>query len=89
MTFHDLQRKLHENPFRPFWIRLVNNTVNDVTEPWMIFVGETSAVVATQVQKDDRGYALVLDWRTISISHILELSDLQLRSENNQRKQPA
>jgi hypothetical protein len=76
MTYHDLQRKLHENPFVPFRIRLVNNSTYDITDPWMVTIGESSAVVVTQVRKDDKGYELALDWKTISIAHMLEFSDL-------------
>ena len=76
MTYHDLQRKLHENPFKPFRIRLVNSTTYDILEPWMVMVGETSAVVATHTRKDEKGYELALDWKTVSISHMLEFSDL-------------
>ena len=76
MTYHDLQRKLHENPFKPFRIRLVNSSTYDITEPWMVTVGESSAVVVTQTRKDEKGYELALDWKTVSIAHMLEFSDL-------------
>ncbi len=75
MTYLDLQRKLHDKPFKPFRIRLVNNTTYDVTEPWMVTVGESSAVIVTQARKDDKGFELALDWKTVSISHMLEFSD--------------
>jgi len=61
MTYRDLQAKRLVNPFRPFRIRLVNNTTYDVLKPWMILIGESSAVVVTQVRKDDRGYETALD----------------------------
>jgi hypothetical protein len=86
MTYLDLQAKLHDHPFKPFRIRLVNNTTYDVSEPWMIIIGETSAVVVTRVRKDDRGYETAQDWRTISISHILELSDVESKGEGRQKK---
>ena len=76
MTYRDLQRKLHESPFKPFRIRLVNSTTYDITEPWMVTVGESSAVVVTQTRKDEKGYELALDWKTVSIAHMLEFSDL-------------
>lgn len=79
MTYLDLQAKLHDNPFKPFRIRMVNNTTYDVLEPWMIIIGESSAVVVTRVRKDDRGYETAQDWRTISISHVLELSDIDIK----------
>ena len=86
MTYHDLARRLNENPFKPFRIRLVNNTTYDVTEPWMVTIGETSAFVVTQSRHDERGYRVALDWRTISISHILEFSDLNEKDTPRKRK---
>ena len=86
MTYHDLQLKLHDRPFRPFQIRLVNNSTYDVLEPWMITIGETSAIVVTQARKDDRGFELALDWRTISIDHILEFADLPIKPQDRKRK---
>ncbi|HSV13775.1 MAG TPA: hypothetical protein VLI90_05920 [Tepidisphaeraceae bacterium] len=86
MTCLDLQRKLHDKPFKPFRIWLVNNTTYDVTEPWMVTVGETSAVIVTQSRKDEKGYELALDWRTVSISHMLEFSDLDVKER---KRRPA
>lgn len=86
MTYHDLHRKLHEEPFKPFRLKLVNNTTIDVWEPGMIIVGESSAVVATQTEKDDRGVRVATDWRTISIAHILEFSDLKVKENGAKRK---
>jgi hypothetical protein len=77
MTYIDLQKKMHDHPFRPFRIRMVNSTIYDIREPWMIMIGETSAVIATQTRKDDRGYEVALDWKTVSIQHMMELSDLE------------
>ncbi len=87
MTYLDLQRKLHDHPFKPFRIRLVNNTTYDVTEPWMVTVGESSAVIVTRSRKDDKGYELALDWRTVAIAHMLEFSDIAV--ENHRKRKPA
>lgn len=38
MTYHDLQRKLHQNPFQPFRIRLYDDMACDVTDRWMIMM---------------------------------------------------
>jgi hypothetical protein len=86
MTYLDLQRKLHDQPFKPFRIRLVNNPTYDITEPWMITVGESSAIVVTRVRTDDRGYHVAEDWRTISIAHILEFQDLPSAPPQAKRK---
>jgi hypothetical protein len=86
MTYTVLQKKLHDHPFRPFRIRIVNSTLYDIREPWMIMIGETSAVIATQTRKDDKGYEVVLDWRTVSIQHMMELSDLDPPNVGSRKK---
>ena len=84
MTYIDLDNKLHDHLFKPFRIRMVNNTTYDVTEPWMIIVGESSAIVVTHVRADDRGHQ-VAEWRTISISHILGFQDLDIKPKEKRR----
>jgi len=87
MTYVDLQRRLHDHPFKPFRIRMVNSSAYDVLEPWMVMVGEISAVIATQTRKDDRGFELALDWKTVSIAHMLGLSDVNPpRSSGRQKR---
>ena len=76
MNFRDLQRKLSDQPFHPFKIRMVNGTVYEIREPWMITIGETSAVIVTEVRKDDLAQPIALDWRTVSISHMQEFEDI-------------
>jgi len=76
MTYHDLTRRLNDAPFKPFRIRMVNNTVYDVLDAGMIIVGESSAVVVTQRARDGQGHWVATDWRTISISHIIEFADI-------------
>lgn len=86
MTYLDLQRRLHDLPFKPFRIRLVNNTSYDVMEPWMVTVGESSAVIVTRSRKDDAGYELALDWRTVAIAHMLEFSDIETKDRSRGQK---
>jgi hypothetical protein len=86
MTYTDLQRKLYGRPFKPFRIRMVDATVYDVREPWMVMVGESSVIVATQTRKDDRGYEVALDWKTVSIPHMMQFSDLEEKSGTPKRK---
>jgi hypothetical protein len=85
MTYLDLHRKLHENRFKPFRIRMVNGTVYDVREPWMVLVGRSSAIVVTQTQAE-KGAEIAEDWRTVSIAHMIEFSDLATRSNGSKRK---
>lgn len=89
MTYHDLHRRLSDQPFRPFRpfrIRTVNITVYDISEPWMVMLGESSAVVATETRKDDRGVEFALDWKTVSIVDMMEFTDLRSRSNSAKRK---
>jgi hypothetical protein len=85
MTQHDVIRKLDDQPFKPFRIRLVNNSTYDILDPGMIIVGDSSAVVATRNIRDETGHRVTTDWRTVSIAHMLEFSDLQ-SSGNGRRK---
>jgi hypothetical protein len=75
MSYHDLARKLNDVPFRPFRIRLSNSSTVDIHEPDSVIVGESSAVVPVEMVIDDRGVRVARDWKTISISHIVEFID--------------
>ena len=86
MTYHDLLRKLHDAPFKPFRIKLSNSTTIDTREPGSVIVGESSAVLPTDTALDDRGYKVVRNWKTISISHIVEFNDLEQDRPTQKRK---
>lgn len=86
MNYRDLHRRLHDVPFKPFRIRLVNSTVIDVPDPGLVIIGETSAVIATQTELDDKGVRVATDWRTISISHMLEFADIKPSRNGEHRR---
>ena len=86
MTNRDVLLRMSDQPFKPFRLKLVNNSTYDITAPWMLMPGETSAVVATQTRRDDRGFDVITEWKTISISHILEFSDLHDKSNGSRRR---
>jgi hypothetical protein len=86
MTYLDLHRKMNDQPFKPFRIRLVNHSTIDVHEPGMMVIGKTSAIVATQTARDEVGVRYALDWKTISISQIFEFSDLKSKGNGSTRK---
>jgi hypothetical protein len=86
MNYRDLQKKLHDQPFKPFRIRMVNNTTYDILEPWMLWVSRTSAMIVTRVETDDRGYKIADDWRTVAISLMQEFSDLKPPKSESRRK---
>ena len=86
MTNHDLYRKLHDQPFKPFRLRLTNSTVIDVTDPESVIIGESSAVLPVEMFEDDRGGRYAKDWKTISIAHIVEFADLRAKPDEKKKR---
>jgi hypothetical protein len=76
MSPQDLLNRLHDEPFKPFRVRWMNNTTIDITEPGLAIVGPTSAVMPILTAKDGMGYTLVTQWRTIALSHMMEFADI-------------
>ena len=77
MSPQDLLNRLHDEPFKPFRVRLSNNTTIDITDAGLVIVGPTSAVMPIQTAKDDFGYTLVTQWRTIALSRMVEFADIE------------
>jgi hypothetical protein len=65
---------------------MVNSPSYDILEPWMVMVGQSSAIVVTETLKDARGGEIALDWRTVSIDHMMKFSDLKARSNGSKQK---
>lgn len=85
MRYTDLLRKLNDSPFQPFRIRLSNNSTIDVLEPGSVIVGKSSAVVPMEIARDDKGFRVATDWKTISISHIVELVNIHIKDGKRKR----
>ena len=75
MRAADLIRRIEDPAFRPFRIHLSDGTLLDVTQPGMVIVGLSSAVLPTQFGEEE-GKRIAKDWRTIALSHIVQFSDL-------------
>jgi hypothetical protein len=73
----DLLKRLQDSPFRAFRIHLSDGTMLDMTQPGMVIVGESTAILPTLFVKDDDGYQLVKKWRTVAIDHITQFSDIE------------
>lgn len=86
MSPQDLLNRLHDEPFRSFRVRLSNNTTLDVTDPGLVIVGPTSAVMPIQTAKDGLGYTLVTQWRTFALDRLVEFADIDPPRENRRRK---
>jgi hypothetical protein len=86
MTYHDLLRKLNDAPFKPFRLKLSNSTAIDVLEPGSVIVGQSSAVLPVEVTVDSEGYRYVRNWKTVSINHIVEFTDIDVKDLGPKRK---
>ena len=86
MSPRDLLNRLHDDPFRPFRVKLSNNTSIDIKDPGLVIVGPTSAVMPIQTQKDDGGYTLVTQWRTVALSHMVEFQELDSTENGSKRR---
>jgi hypothetical protein len=76
MTSSDLNRRLYDAPFRPFRIHLSDGSTIPVTNGGMILVGESSAVVPTELGRDTEGFPIFKRWRTVALSHMVQFSDV-------------
>jgi hypothetical protein len=86
MRSSDLLSRLNDQPFKPFRVHLSDGSRVDVSEPGMIVVGVTSAVMPTSWTKDEEGRRLAKHWRTVSIQHIVQIGDLDETVDNKRRK---
>lgn len=76
MTATDLNQRLYDTPFRPFRIRLSDGSNIPVMNAGMVLVGQTSAILPTELGHDSEGFPLVRRWRTVTLSHIVQFSDV-------------
>jgi hypothetical protein len=76
MRATDLNHRLYDPPFRPFRIHLSDGSTIPITNAGMVLVGESSAILPTEVGHDSEGYPLVRRWRTIALAHIVQFSDV-------------
>jgi hypothetical protein len=67
MSPQDLHDKLHDEPFKPFRVKLSNSTTIDVLDAGSVVVGPTSAIMPVEYVEED-GLLLVRRWRTVALS---------------------
>jgi hypothetical protein len=76
MTARDLLDKLHDQPFRPFRVKLSNNTTLDVVNSGTVVVGPTHAIMPVEAVLGEHGYYVVTRWRTVALAHMVEFTDI-------------
>jgi hypothetical protein len=81
----DLLQKLEDRPFKPFRLHMSDGTIFNIAEPGMILVGASSAVVVYKYTKDDEGHLIADRWRTVALSHIVQMSDLDEHRNGEQK----
>ncbi|HEX4792695.1 MAG TPA: hypothetical protein VH370_02825 [Humisphaera sp.] len=75
MRVKDLMNRLHDNSFRGFRVHLSDGSAIAVTEPGMIIVGPSSAVLPTEYGRE-QGERVATRWRTVALAHMVQFSDL-------------
>ncbi len=85
MRAKDLLNRINDRPFRGFRVHLSDGSVIPVTEPGMIIVGASSAVLPTEFGKD-QGERIATRWRTVALSHMVQFSDLDEPVSGKRRK---
>lgn len=76
MTTEDLNHRLYDSPFRPFRIHLSDGSNIPVMNSGLVLVGESAAILPTEMAHDSEGFPLVRRWRTIALAHIVQFSDV-------------
>jgi hypothetical protein len=75
MRVKDLMNRLADRPFHGFRIHLSDGTAIPVSEPGMIIVGPSSAVIPTEFGRED-GERVATRWRTVALSHMVQFADI-------------
>lgn len=76
MTATDLNHRLYDTPFRPFRVHLGDGSTIPVMNAGMVLVGESSAVLPTELAHDSDGFPLIRRSRTIALAHVVQFSDV-------------
>lgn len=77
MRVKDLVNRLNDRPFRGFRIHLSDGSQIPVSEPGMIIVGPSSAVLPTEYGREE-GERVATRWRTVALAHMVQFSDLDV-----------
>jgi hypothetical protein len=85
MRVKDLINRLSDRPFKGFRIHLSDGSSILVSEPGMIIVGPSSAVLPTEFGRE-QGERVATRWRTVALSHMVQFADSDEPVSGKQRK---
>ena len=72
----DINHRLYDKPFKPFRIHLSDGSSIAVTNARVVLVGESSAILPTELGHDSEGFPVVKRWRTVALARMVQFSDL-------------
>jgi len=82
----DLLNRLEDGRFKPFRIPMSDGTIFEVLNPGMVVVSETSAVLPRGFSRDEEGRSIATGFRTISLPHMVQFSDIETPSNGRRRR---
>jgi len=85
MRVKDLINRLSDRPFKGFRIHLSDGSSIPVSDPGIIIVGPSSAVLPTEFGRE-QGERVATRWRTVALSHMVQFADIDEPVSGKQRK---
>ena len=85
MRVKDLINRLSDRPFKGFRIHLSDGSSIPVSDPGMIIVGPSSAVLPTEFGRE-QGERVATRWQTVALSHMVQFADMDEPVSGKQRK---
>ena len=85
MRVKDLINRLSDRPFKGFRIHLSDGSSIPVSDPGMIIVGPSSAVLPTEFGRE-QGERVATRWRTVALSHMVQFADMDEPVSGKRRK---
>jgi hypothetical protein len=86
MVARDLLNRLRDYPFRPFRIHMTDRRTVDITHPFLISVGATSAILPAELGEDEDGDVVATRWQTVALLHMVRFTDLNGHSRPSRRR---
>lgn len=72
MKREDLLRRIQEQPFRPFYLRLSSGIVHFVQHPELVMVGGSSVFIGIP-RTGYTGMGDIDDYAVVSLSHVVQI----------------
>jgi hypothetical protein len=84
MQLQDFLKRFYDVPFRPFRVHVSDGSVVEVSQQGLVIPSETTLILPTLFGTDEEGHQYAKRWRTISLDHVTQFSDVE--TPNGKRK---